>query len=250
MVAPGARAWGRLVLRSTPMSIDAAVRAGPWLILAPHPDDESLGAGSLIAGLVAAGGEVSVAFLTDGAGSHQDAPGWSARRVARAREGEARHALRRLGLGGPPLHLGWADANPHRDGLDHARSVRALTAWCRRRGVRAIATTWQGEPHCDHEAAALLAEQVARRLRCRLYDYLVWGWTLADLDTRLRRRRTIAVDVAAGRPHQRRAIACHRSQTGTRIAGARDAFRLPRAMIDLVSRPRVVLLCRSNAYAS
>ena len=248
MVAPGACAWSRLVRRSAPVTIRAAARAGPWLVIAPHPDDESLGPGSLLAALAAAGGRGFVAFLTDGAGSHPDVPGWSAARVARTRAEEARHALRRLGNTAPPLHLGWRDADPFtRDSADFARSVDALVAWCRRRGIRSIAATWRGEPHCDHEAAADLASAAARRLPVRLYDYLVWGWTLPDVDARLRPVRAIAIDVAAGRARQRRAIACHRSQIGPRIG---PGFRLPAMMIALAARPRFVLLARRPAHAS
>lgn len=251
MVAPGARAWARLVSRSTRMTLNEAVRRGPWLVIAPHPDDESLGMGSLLAAIAGAGGEASVAFLTDGAGSHRDAPGWSAARVGWTRAAEARDALRRLGVPHPPLRLGWPDAAPYaRDGSVFDRSVRALVAWCRQRRVRSIAVTWSGEPHCDHEAAADLATVVAGRLRATLYEYLVWGWTLPGVDARLRHRRVRAVDVSTGRPRQRRAIACHRSQTGTRIRGARDAFRLPKPMIELADRPRLILLQRRMSHAS
>src|SRR5690606_16204888 len=39
-------------------------------VIAPHPDDESLGCGGLIAALAADGRAVQVVFVTDGAGSH------------------------------------------------------------------------------------------------------------------------------------------------------------------------------------
>ena len=251
MVAPGARAWARLVLRSAGMTLNEAARKGPWLIIAPHPDDESLGTGSLLAGIVGAGGRAFVAFLTDGTGSHRDAPGWTAARIGSARAAEGRDALRRLGVSHPPLRLGWRDADPcPRDSRAFEQSVRSLVAWCRRRGVRSIAVTWSGEPHCDHEAAADLAAAVAGRLHAGLYEYLVWGWTIRDLDIRLRDRRAYAVDVAKARPRQRRATACHRSQTGTRIGGASEAFRLPKAMIQLADRPRLILLSGRTSHAS
>lgn len=251
MVAPGARAWARLVLRARRTSIGDAVRHGPWLVIAPHPDDESLGAGSLLAQIADAGGEAHVAFLTDGTGSHCGAPGWSPTRVGWTRAGEARDALRQLGLVQAPRHLDWPDSAPHpRGSLAFERTVRSLVAWCRYRGIRAIAVTWRGEPHCDHEAAAELAAAVARKLRGRLYEYLVWGWTLPDVDRLLRGYRALSVDVAGGRTRQRRAIARHRSQTGTRIAGARDPFRLPKAMSDLAARPRLILLTRRTRHAS
>ncbi|RZM24921.1 MAG: hypothetical protein EOP67_45710 [Sphingomonas sp.] len=102
--------------------------------------------------------------------------------------------------------------------------------------------TWSGEPHCDHEAAAALAEAVARRAHCGLFQYLVWGWTVPDLTERLRGARIVSIATASGRPRQRRAMAYHRSQRGGRIVGARENFRLPDAMIRLMDRPNTLLL--------
>ncbi|HEX2943304.1 MAG TPA: PIG-L family deacetylase, partial [Rhodopila sp.] len=60
------RAW-----RSLPLgTLDHIAGTGTCLILAPHPDDESLGCGGLIATAVAAGRAPLVVILTDGAGSH------------------------------------------------------------------------------------------------------------------------------------------------------------------------------------
>ncbi|MGU3390696.1 PIG-L deacetylase family protein [Sphingomonas sp. M1A8_2b] len=243
VVAPGADAWRSLTRRARRISASDAVRQGPWLVLAPHPDDETLGCGALIAAVSAAGGRVHTAFLTDGSGSHPDAPGWSAQRIAALRRREAREAIRVLGGASDILRLDWPDAVPAKPGdALFARSVDRLVAWCRRRGVRQIAVTWSGEPHCDHEAAAALAVAVASRLRCRLYDYLVWGWTVDGLLPRLRGSQAWSVDSQAGRPRQRRAMACHRSQRGGRIVGARENFRLPHAMLRLIDRPNTILL--------
>lgn len=229
--------------RARPMSVQAAVARGPWLVLAPHPDDETLGCGALIVAIAAAGGRIHTAFVTDGSGSHPDAPGWSAARIAGLRRGEARAALQCLGGARDALYLDWPDASPARPGdALFTSSVDRLAAWCRARRIRNIAVTWTGEPHCDHEAAAALAEAVAKRIRCRLFHYLVWGWTVADLATRLRGVRVLSVATASGRARQRRAMACHRSQRGGRIVGARENFRLPRAMLRLIDRPTTLLL--------
>ncbi len=42
----------------------------PFVVLSPHPDDESLGTGGLIAAACARGQRVDVVLVTDGAGSH------------------------------------------------------------------------------------------------------------------------------------------------------------------------------------
>ncbi len=229
--------------RARRMTARAAAGEGPWLVLAPHPDDETLGCGSFIASVAAAGGRVHTAFLTDGSGSHPEAPGWSAKRIAGLRRGEAQAALKILSGEQGALYLDWPDTSPASVGDPvFARSVDRLAAWCKTRGIRQIAVTWSGEPHCDHEAAAALAKTVVRRIDARLWQYLVWGWTVPDLTERLRGARILSIATASGRPQQRRAMACHRSQRGGRIVGARENFRLPNAMLRLMDRPNTLLL--------
>lgn len=243
MVTPGAASARRLLLRSRRSQDSDRRLAGPWAILAPHPDDESLGIGGLLAARAAQGKTSFVAFLTDGSGSHRDAPAWSPAQVGRARRGEARRAMSMLTLASRPLFLGWEDAAPAAEGTAlFLRTVARLVVWCRRHRVRTLVTTWVGEPHCDHVAAAMLGRAVSAAGAIRHLEYLVWGWTLADLDQRVRRRRVLSFDVAAGRPLQRRALACHRSQFGGRILGASQRFRLPDAMVGLIGRPNLVLL--------
>jgi len=230
------------------MTAKAAAGQGPWLVLAPHPDDETLGCGSFIASVAAAGGRVHTAFLTDGSGSHPEAPGWSAKRIGGLRRGEAQAALKILGGEQGALYLDWPDASPASVGDPvFIHTVDRLAAWCKARGIRQIAVTWSGEPHCDHEAAAALADTVARRIDAHLWQYLVWGWTVADLTERLRGARVHSIFTASGRPKQRRAMACHRSQRGGRIVGARENFRLPNAMLRLMDRPNTLLLEISHA---
>lgn len=243
MVAPGAVNWRRLLLRSRAVRASDPVLAGPWLVLAPHPDDESLGVGGLLAARALRGDASFVAFLTDGAGSHRDVPGWSPARVGRARRAEGRQALVALGIATAPLFLGWQDAAPApADGPVFRRTVARLTAFCRRHRIGTIVTTWAGEPHCDHAAAASLARAVTDGSGILCLEYLVWGWTRTDLARHLAGRRTLTFDVTRGRARQRRAIACHRSQFGGRIAGGGERFRLPPAMTGLADRRRLILL--------
>ncbi|MDT8264721.1 PIG-L family deacetylase, partial [Roseomonas sp. DSM 102946] len=72
--------------------------AGPVLLLSPHPDDESLGCGGLLAQLAARGREVRVVLVSDGAASH-DSRLYPPRRLAALRQEEMAAALAALGLG-------------------------------------------------------------------------------------------------------------------------------------------------------
>jgi LmbE family N-acetylglucosaminyl deacetylase len=91
----------RLRLRSVPFTEDRSL--GSVLIVAPHPDDESLGCGRLIASLCQQGRRVDVVWLTDGEASHPDFPGGPAQ-LANLRRREAHAAARILGVSELHLH--------------------------------------------------------------------------------------------------------------------------------------------------
>lgn len=87
------------------LTIDAGTKL---LVVAPHPDDEVLGAGGLMQKVRAAGGQVHVVYLTDGDGypegvrseDHVDSPtAADYRGYGRQRKREARAALQKLRLG-------------------------------------------------------------------------------------------------------------------------------------------------------
>ncbi len=223
----------------------------PVLILAPHPDDESLGVGSLLTMRAQRGASDIVVFLTDGAGSHVGVPGWSSGRVGRLRAAEARAALAMLGVKSQPVFLNWPDSLPASPDMPlFCDTAARLIALCRRHRIGTILTTWAGEPHCDHEAAAALGKVVAKACNIPRLDYLIWGWTRPDFEAASARRRVLSIDVAAGRPRQRRAISCHRSQRGGRITGGGTCFRLPRAILALGGKPRLILLKDGPGHAA
>src|SRR5262245_31904797 len=97
--------------RSRPdgLTLLGAIADTRLLVIAPHPDDETIGAGGLIERVHAAGGQVRVVFLTDGDAyregvRREDHGRWPQpkdyRGYGRRREREAKLALATLGL--PP----------------------------------------------------------------------------------------------------------------------------------------------------
>jgi LmbE family N-acetylglucosaminyl deacetylase len=194
-----------------------------WLVLAPHPDDETLGVGALIAHTGAAGRLAAIVYLTDGAGSHSPYDGRTGRLIA-LREREAGLALRRLtgARSIAPLFLRWKDASPEQAGSPaFEQSRRKLAALCTRLRVDVLATTASQEPHCDHAAAAQLARavQASAKRRLTIAEYLVWGAPPAG-----RTHRTVMTKPM--QPGGRRsALAAHRSQL---TASHGIGFRLPK----------------------
>ena len=88
----------------------------PTLVLAPHPDDETLGAGGLIARLSRAGVPVTIVAITDGEHAYADTPNLADIRIAE--QTEALHCL------GVPermihrLHLPDRDVSGYEDHLE------------------------------------------------------------------------------------------------------------------------------------
>lgn len=217
---------------------------GTALILAPHPDDESLGCGGLIASACARGRPPVVVVVTDGTGSHPGSPSHGPARLRALREAETREAARRLGLPSARVHfLGLPDTRAPRAGGAFDRAVRRVAALARRYGATTLFATWRHDPHCDHEATGLIGAAAARRAGTALRLYPVWGWLLPPSHPLPRAR------VSGGRlaiaPHlarKRRAIAAHASQHAGLIADDPDGFRLPPALLAACERPYEVFL--------
>jgi N-acetylglucosamine malate deacetylase 1 len=243
VVSAGEAAYRACRLRARPCTVGELGRLGRWLFLVPHPDDEALGCGGMLHRLAESGERPLVVYLTDGAASHTGSPTWPPSRLAAARRLEALASLRVLGVpDSDVLWMNWPDAQPHPPASAAFAGERArLDRICRASRVRAIATTWSGEPHCDHAAAFALADAVSER-GIALYEYLVWGWTRPDLVRQLAGRRLLRVGVEGAGPVRKRALACHRTQMTGLIGDAADAFLLPPHMAALTERDMEILI--------
>lgn len=181
------------------------------IVIAPHPDDETLGCGSLIAQAVKRGIDVAVISLTDGDASHPASLLWPPKALGRLRAGEMRRALARLGAGGAPVRrLGWGDGHVGRDGgILRLRSLLVAL----RAGV--VLVTSDADHHPDHQAAARLTRSAVRGLGVELILYAVWS--------------RAGVERRSPDPHRSaklRALAAYRSQVSGYIADDPDGFRL------------------------
>lgn len=86
-------------LRASPLITIRELTGGtPFVVLSPHPDDETLGVGGLIAQARAIGQEVNVIVLTDGSGSHPRSKEYPRQRLIELRYSEVQRAGLALGL--------------------------------------------------------------------------------------------------------------------------------------------------------
>jgi LmbE family N-acetylglucosaminyl deacetylase len=185
------------------------------LVIAPHPDDESIAAGGLLQRAIAAGGEVRVIIVTDG-----DNNPWPVRYLKKKvrvndadraewgalRREESRRALATLGVpASASIFLGYPD--------------RLLTTMARRGDVRvrdAIAATIESfapslliipsafDLHPDHRAIGWFVHDVAKG--CEIVTYIIHGHPPHE---RLAFRLDLNAEEAA---RKRAAIECHQTQ--------------------------------------
>jgi LmbE family N-acetylglucosaminyl deacetylase len=150
------------VVPVAPLALPAAARV---MVFAPHPDDETIAVGGMLARLAAAGTPVRVVFVTDGDGypgrAGGGALGGAYRAFGRRRMDEARAARRRLGLRRDDARfLGFPDAGL--DALWTERWARPYTSPYTRADHPPYAEVVDPEaPYTGEALAALLVRELA-----------------------------------------------------------------------------------------
>lgn len=178
-----------------PLQLTAPV-SGRVVVVAPHPDDEVLGAGGTTALLSARGVRVVMIAVTDGEAS---APA-RAEEMRTLRPLESVHAAAELGITPSVVHsLGLPDGNVR------AQDVESLLSPMLEPGDLVLAP-WVLDGHPDHEATGLGTHRACRSISAVLLAYLVWAWHWAqppdlpweklcrvdlDEDTTWRKRRAV-----------------------------------------------------------
>jgi LmbE family N-acetylglucosaminyl deacetylase len=172
---PSEETWNARVAR-TEISALGMIHERRVVIIAPHPDDEVLGAGGLIQTALRERCLVEVVAVTDGEASHPAAATLTARRLASLRAEESDVALRRLGWRQPTvtrLRLPDGELAQRQDELFAALADTLLPD-------DLCVAPWSGDGHPDHDATAAAALRAARGVGARSLGYLVWGWHWAD----------------------------------------------------------------------
>ena len=162
--------WRACLRRCRPL--DTQALAASALVIAPHPDDETLGCGGTLVRKLAHGAAAQVAVLTDGTASH--ARFLSAAELSRRREQELRAATAVIGLPDSAVHwLGFADGKLSERIPDAATALLPILERLR---PQQLFVPWdQLDDHLAAWQAGLEAIRLAGQ-RPAILGYPVWFW--------------------------------------------------------------------------
>jgi LmbE family N-acetylglucosaminyl deacetylase len=224
-----------LLLRAEDVTSQTAARS--CLVLAPHPDDETLGCGATIMRKRAAGTPVHVVIATDGRHSLPSSK-LSADALVEIREEEARQAGAILGL--PHENITFLRFEDGRL-ADHRRPLRdRLVDILSTMNPEEIFVSSIIDTHPDHRVLAELTRELAQARGDRfpvLYEYPIWFWDpriwhvrhLLELHIRIVRTDEF-------RMRKRQAIAAYRSQV-TNLTGEADWAPLRQSFLRQFLQP-------------
>ncbi|HSM08655.1 MAG TPA: PIG-L deacetylase family protein [Gemmatimonadota bacterium] len=211
------------------------------LIVAPHPDDEVLGCGGLLAS-ARRPDAIEVLVLTDGALSPPAAVG-DPGLVALRRE-ESLGALDALGIS--ERYVSFAGLPDGELSSEAAELDRELRDAATRTSATDVFVPFRFDRHPDHVATYAAGERLARRAGVRLWEYFVYPfWRLlprGDVRAHLRPGTLYALELDGGtRAAQRAALELYRSQTEPWGGGPGRPVLSPKHLDRVCAGPEVYL---------
>lgn len=145
----------------------------PWtktIVLSPHPDDETLGSGGLIADLCKKNIEVWVIAITDGENSYTDI-----KNLREIRKKEQINALETLGVPRDRIiRFALEDSTVQNN---EQQLERLLLPFINHETH--LVAPWIGDFHSDHEATGRVAIKIAQKTGALLSFYFFWTWHTA-----------------------------------------------------------------------
>jgi LmbE family N-acetylglucosaminyl deacetylase len=144
------------------------------VVVAPHPDDEILGVGGLMALAAAAGIRITVVAVTDGEASYPNSAALPTQTLAELRPDELRSALHELGITPRIVQLGLPDGRV--TGYEDDLTTMLTEEFAQNPSGTWCAGPWRGDGHPDHDATGRACERACRQTRTRFVEYPVWMW--------------------------------------------------------------------------
>ncbi len=213
------------------------------VVVAPHPDDETLGCGGAIAILCNQGCDVKVLVISDGTLSHPNSQKYPAPALQSMREQETLTALALLGVKQEAItFLRLKDGSVPSCTAPHFKEAKVR---CQDYLQKAIPETIfmprRFDPHPDHRATWQLIRTALLELGMmpRRIEYPIWDWD-AKQQKKISDFNRIAgwrLDIDAVLERKRQAIAAYRSQLGQIIDDDPHGFCLLPELLANFVRP-------------
>ncbi len=219
------------------------LRSSSALIVAPHPDDETLGCGGAIARLQAQCCDVNVLVMSDGTLSHPRSRKFPAPRLKALRHQETRSALWMLGV--EPQKATFLDfkdgAIPTANSKIYDAALMICRAYLIAIAPEMIFVPWRFDPHPDHRATWQLIHTAKQQLKLpsRLIEYPIWDWDVEQRGEFFENGKFSGwrLEIESVMSIKQKAIAQYRSQITNLIDDDPAGFRLTPEMLENFSRP-------------
>lgn len=228
-------------------SENSITELGSTLIVAPHPDDETLGCGGAIALLQSFGNPVQVLVMSDGTASHPNSFKYPEQKLRSLRQQETLSAVSSLGMESSAVtFLGLKDGAVPTGKAGFEQAVASCRTYLSTFKPATIILPWRRDPHADHRASWRIIQKAVKDLSIspRILEYPIWSWEQAETDDIPVPQAVKAwrLDISGVLSQKQEAIAYYRSQTTDLIDDDPDGFHLTPEVLAHFARPWEVYL--------
>ncbi len=222
-----------------PLHSVAEIAVNRALIVAPHPDDETLGCGGAIALLRSIGCDVRVLVISDGTLSHPNSRKYPRLALQELRESETILALAILGVEATAIKfLRLQDGSVSEQNAD-------ISSYLAQISPQIVFLPLRYDPHPDHRASFQLVSKALTSLNMnpRLVEYPIWDWDDSQ-SKNWDNHKLISwrLDISSVVELKQSAIASYHSQITNLIDDDPQGFRLTPEMLANFTRPVEVYL--------
>lgn len=222
-----------------PLRSVEAIACSSALVVAPHPDDETLGCGGAIALLRDRGCNVQVLVISDGTLSHPSSCKYPAPKLRALRESETISALAVLGVDATAVtFLRLPDGAVPTQEPEFSQAVASCCNYLTQVAPQLIFLPLRYDPHPDHRASwKLIYTALANlNLSSRLIEYPIWDWDETQRGS-LPNLPSWRLDISSVVELKQQAIALYRSQTTNLIDDDPEGFCLTPEMLTNFTHP-------------
>ncbi|MEC4985741.1 MAG: PIG-L deacetylase family protein [Oscillatoria sp. PMC 1068.18] len=212
------------------------------IIVAPHPDDETLGCGGAIASLRTSGTAVQVLVISDGTRSHPNSRKYPAPKLKKLREAETLAAMKILGIA--PSQVTFCGLPDGAVKNSFAEGKSSICQYLKQFPPTTIFLPWRKDPHPDHQATWQLIDTCIKQMQLapRLIEYPIWDWDRKQRGEFPPTAKAWRLDISKVVKLKKNAIAQYRSQTTNLIDDDPEGFMLTPEMLQNFTQPWEIYL--------